>query len=487
MSGFMTLLLEGNEVNLGLGDSEADDIFDVHNEYMNETANGDVDTNVNETVNVEVPISEEEMRGFNEPAADLEADLDSLKGSDDESEDHNVDFKDDAIGFQELALGMRFTYADQFYRALRAWTIYRGYAHVIKKNCTTLVQVKCDFPGCPFKVRASKIRDNMTFKITSFRPEHTCPRNFDENIVTHEFLAEKYLEDFRDDSECKITALQRKIKRELGFEVTLSMCYRARNVALKKIEGQMKEQYKRLYDYAETIKVTNHGSMVKLKTNLSLVQDDPIDNREDAANIQRLPREIVVFQYMYLRFGAQKQGYFSGLRPLICLDGCHLKSSMGGQLLSAIARDGNDNMFPLAIAVVDSECKESWSWFLQLLQDDFGTVSETRWVFMSDQQKGLVESFKALMPNVEHRFCMKHMYENMKLRFKGIEYKNLLWDAAGAGTVRLWEYYMGKLRSYDEAAYEWVMQHDPHSWARCHFSENTKCDALQNNIGESFN
>ena len=60
---------------------------------------------------------------------------------------------------------------------------------------------------------------------------------------------------------------------------------------------------------------------------------------------------------------------------------------MGGQLLCAVGKDGNDNIMPLAMAVVDIECKVSWVWFLKLLFEDFGTPQETGWIFMSDQQK----------------------------------------------------------------------------------------------------
>ena len=55
--------------------------------------------------------------------------------------------------------------------------------------------------------------------------------------------------------------------------------------------------------------------------------------------------------------------------------------------MCAVARDGNENMLPIAIAVVDIECKVSWLWFLQLLFKDFGTPQETHWVFISDKQK----------------------------------------------------------------------------------------------------
>ena len=64
---------------------------------------------------------------------------------------------------------------------------------------------------------------------------------------------------------------------------------------------------------------------------------------------------------------------YAGMRPIVGLDGCHLRTSIGGQLLCTVGRDGNDNMMPLAIAVVDIECKVSWVWFLKLLFEDFGT------------------------------------------------------------------------------------------------------------------
>jgi len=46
-----------------------------------------------------------------------------------------------------------------------------------------------------------------------------------------------------------------------------------------------------------------------------------------------------------------------GCRPLVRLDGCHLKGKFGGYILSATARDGNDNIFPVALAVVEQKKK----------------------------------------------------------------------------------------------------------------------------------
>ena len=48
-----------------------------------------------------------------------------------------------------------------------------------------------------------------------------------------------------------------------------------------------------------------------------------------------------------------------GCRPFVGLDGCHLKGKFGRHILSTTARDGNDNIFPVALGVVEQENKDS--------------------------------------------------------------------------------------------------------------------------------
>ena len=59
------------------------------------------------------------------------------------------------------------------------------------------------------------------------------------------------------------------------------------------------------------------------------------------------------FKRMYIRYSAQKVGFLGGCRPIIGLDGCHLKGRFGGQILAATTRDTNDNIFPVTFAVVE--------------------------------------------------------------------------------------------------------------------------------------
>lgn len=60
-------------------------------------------------------------------------------------------------------------------------------------------------------------------------------------------------------------------------------------------------------------------------------------------------------------------GLLQGCRLVISLDTCFMKGPFGGQLMQTVARDGNNQMFPTAMAVVDSECKDNWGWYLHII------------------------------------------------------------------------------------------------------------------------
>ena len=72
-----------------------------------------------------------------------------------------------------------------------------------------------------------------------------------------------------------------------------------------------------------------------------------------------LVREGPHFQRMYVCLDACKKGFVAGCRPIIAVDGCHLKAGFGGQLLAAVGKDANDDMYPIAYAICEAECKET--------------------------------------------------------------------------------------------------------------------------------
>ena len=69
-----------------------------------------------------------------------------------------------------------------------------------------------------------------------------------------------------------------------------------------------------------------------------------------------------------------------------------MKGRFGGQLLSATAKNGNGNIFPVVMAMVEQENKDSRTWFLEQFTDDIGRPEELNLVFINDRQKVLSSS-----------------------------------------------------------------------------------------------
>nr|CAD1834514.1 unnamed protein product [Ananas comosus var. bracteatus] len=196
------------------------------------------------------------------------------------------------------------------------------------------------------------------------------------------------------------------------------------------------------------------------------------------------------FKMLYVCLDACKRGFLAGCRPIISLDGCFLKSQHGEQLLAAVGVDANDCIFPIAYAVVDVESTASWAWFLSHLLQDLQIQNSAAWTFMSDKQKVIGQYYLQshdLVPNAEHRFCVRHLYSNFQNSYKGKLLKDYLWAAAKASYVAKFEHWMGLIKETDAVAYEWLVDKPPQQWSMSHFREFPKCDMLLNNMCECFN
>ncbi|KAI3462424.1 hypothetical protein Pfo_019087 [Paulownia fortunei] len=180
---------------------------------------------------------------------------------------------------------------------------------------------------------------------------------------------------------------------------------------------------------------------------------------------------MITVQQMCFYLNSMRKGFLEGCKPIKGLDGCFLQELYRGQMLSAIGRDMNDNMYPIAIAYVEIEKQDNWEWFLNLLLRDLGSHNEMGWTFISNKYKGLIETFNSLTPHAEHRFCLRHMCNNFKGKFKGQELNRLI----------------SLKRGNDQTIYEWVNNVPSHNWATCLFLTRSKYDVNVNNISKSFN
>ncbi|KAL8499525.1 hypothetical protein ACS0TY_022460 [Phlomoides rotata] len=173
---------------------------------------------------------------------------------------------------------------------------------------------------------------------------------------------------------------------------------------------------------------------------------------------------MVIYKVFFIGFSAMKHGFLSGCRPIIGFDGCFLKTFLGGALLTAIAKDGNNQMFPLFWAVVAAENEFYWTWFLKIVMEELQLVDGLGWTFISDQQKGLAAAISNNAPFAEHRNCARHVYCNWKKNFKGLALKRCFWQAVRSTAEASLHYALNEMREVDEAAYMDFREKDIHRY-----------------------
>src|SRR5579859_2204046 len=112
----------------------------------------------------------------------------------------------------------------------------------------------------------------------------------------------KILPQVRSDSSIKPKSIQSYFKDHFGVEISYDKAYRAKQCAVKLINGSHEEAYSRLPKYCDEIQCPNPGSTVQLEV-------DPATSR---------------FRRIFICFDACAMG-FAYCHPLLGLDGTHLK------------------------------------------------------------------------------------------------------------------------------------------------------------------
>ena len=229
---------------------------------------------------------------------------------------------------------------------------------------------------CQWQATCRKLGCEDTWQLRSCLNTHTCSRALDNPVMSSTWLSESLDKKLRYNPKMRLSHIRNMAKEKWNCNLSKTKACRARKKALLNIKGSMAEQFRRINDYLEDLNNSNEGSTVKLVTQRRPDYDAENEKEGDEPNFKRL----------YVCLNACKQS-FKSCRNIIGLDGCFLKAGYGCQLLSAVGRDPNDQMLPLAIAIVEIENKDTWTWFLELLLNDLGPTALNGLCIMSDQQK----------------------------------------------------------------------------------------------------
>ncbi|GAA0184472.1 hypothetical protein LIER_31760 [Lithospermum erythrorhizon] len=276
--------------------------------------------------------------------------------------------------------------------------------------------------------------------IKTISKNHTnCVASKRRRLIKSSWLAKVLIDWFRLLPDMSFKVLKVVVDKKFGLMIADHQARRVRENALKTIEGDHNEQYNMIFDYIEELKKPHHGLTVFAECDVSL---------EDG--------NAGVFKGIYVCLRPLIDGFKVGGRKLIGLDGCHTKGVHKIQILSAVALDPNNGWWPLCWAVVEKDNKKTWKWFIQALSQDTGIVDEEDYVIMSDKQKGLQSALGELLPRIEYRKCVQHIYKNFK-RHHGSQFlRNKLWVCARASIMATHLAEMYDFKEADPVAYDWI-------------------------------
>ncbi len=204
----------------------------------------------------------------------------------------------------------------------------RDFAYV--KNDKTRIRAKCKDNGCPWLIFASVERKKKYFQVKGFTEQHTCYANHNISWATSVWMADEYKELIVGHPGIKPSYIKHHINTDFGLEFSINQCRRTKVSIMNKLERNVKEEYAKLGDYANALRLANPGSTVVIK-----VMDESVGCTP-------------VFQRMYVCLAVVKKGFLEGCRPFVGLDGCFLKGVVKGQLLTAVGKDGSNQMYLLA-------------------------------------------------------------------------------------------------------------------------------------------
>ncbi|XP_019263407.1 PREDICTED: uncharacterized protein LOC109241141 [Nicotiana attenuata] len=261
----------------------------------------------------------------------------------------------------------------KFREVVTRYAIERGCELEKITNDKNSVRVKCKTSGCPWLLFASREPKSVDFIIKTYNPRHNYNKTNTNSMCNTKYLA-KY--------------------------------YRSLETSIERSDGDHVKEFGRIYDYRDVLLQSNPGSTCVVK----------VTDSED---------EKKLFHSFYICFAAMKRRFIEGCRKCIGLDGCFLKGISKGELFVAIAKDGNNQIFPIAWAIVGTESKDTWCWFIRILKFDSEINDEgAELTIISDMQKGLYSAIQEYLPECVHRMCARHILANWQQKRKGIERRN---------------------------------------------------------------
>ncbi|KAL6560408.1 hypothetical protein OROGR_003967 [Orobanche gracilis] len=375
----------------------------------------------------------------------------------------------------ELYVGQRFNSKDELQTAVKVYSLKAHQQYQVLHSSRKLWELKCKLaPSCAWKLRASTPRGVSFFEIKTYTGPHTCVNpiiNRDHVQLDSEFVCCQIKSLVKAQLSLTLTAIQAFISDRFAYEISKTKAWNAKQKAIVSLFGDWKESYKILPRYMNVLMQENPGTIVQW----------------DKEGAERNPGHET-FRRVFWSFAASIEG-FKYCRPIISIDGTHLYGKYKGTMLIAVSCDANNQLFPLAFAVVEGENNDSWAWFMACIRR-FVTQRDGICV-ISDRHIGIRNAMNTYgsgwtEPRAYHRYCIRHLASNFNNKFHDKTLKNLLWWAANENQIRKFEKRMETIEKLNPEARKWLDAIPKEKWALAH-DGGRRYGIMTTNLSEVFN
>ncbi|KAL3513136.1 hypothetical protein ACH5RR_025853 [Cinchona calisaya] len=167
-------------------------------------------------------------------------------------------------------------------------------------------------PDCTLDITTAYLKCDEDVKLWALSGTHTYGREYNKQHATSRYLAKKYLDKHRDETDIGNISFVKDVKRVLMVEISPVQAYKSKRKAKKVLQDCDGKDYRKLWEYCNVLRKKNLGSCSNIKLDRPTIEEKRI------------------FQILYYRLSTWKDGFLAGCRPIIGLDGCFLKGPFGG-------------------------------------------------------------------------------------------------------------------------------------------------------------
>ncbi|RYR54321.1 hypothetical protein Ahy_A06g029581 [Arachis hypogaea] len=317
-----------------------------------------------------------------------------------------------AVADGEFTVGIEFSSREAVIKAMKDYTIRRGVDYRVYESEPTTFYAKCTEyrNGCDWLIRVTKMQKKYCWEIRRYNGSHTSTRSTisqDHSKLDSKIVAKAIKPLVEVDPSIKVKSVIAEVRSKFNYTISYRKTWLAKQQAVESIFGGWEASYEALPIWFEAMCHKEPSAVVYFETMPAYQGDDLVPD------IRVLHR---VFWSYYPCIRA-----FRHCKPVVQVDGTHLYEKYKGYLLVAVSQDGNNNIVPIAFAIVEGETSDAWYFFLSNLRQHVVTRDGVELISdRHDSIRSAIERSNGAWspPRACHMFCIRYIESNFLRKFK---------------------------------------------------------------------